>query len=444
MEDDTITANELIGKLKKKHINDIEYNIIPMYHPSAITFTESLKEKTNDLKILKDLIEVYINEKIDTSKIKANEEYKILPKKENIEQEHKTKKAKPSKLKTIIVYGGNGYADDPTQVAIDKISGVLTELNVRIIRIDLHKGNLEINSFIDELETAQGIIVATTIEWYGIGGLLQSFLDECWKYGNKEIFEDIYIFPIVISRQAYERDAYIHLIKSWEILGTTEAINICTNIKDSVELETDKAMLDIMEKKAEDFYRIINQKRVMLPTSIRKNRVFIEVKVEKDDTPKIDINKLFLNQEQPQEIKKAATVISNYDEYIEKQQQDIEDIANIFKKKIITKENFSSKALGEILKEKYINKTGEIRAIIQWIIEDSKSESTLITLNDGNIKCEQSIDKTVDVTLISTKETMEKIIEGKITVQRAFMTGELKAKGNFTILYKIDTLFDFS
>lgn len=442
MEDDNLAINEEVGKLKKKHINDIEYRIFPIYHPAAFIFDDSVEENSNEVKLLKDLIEVHVTEEESPNNVK--EDYKILPKKGTIELKPYINKKKSSKLKTIIIYGGDGYADDPTLVALDRISNVLTELNVRINRLDLYKGDLDITSFLEELKTTHAVVIATTVEWFGIGRLLQSFLDKCWKFGHKELFEDMYLFGVVISKQAYERDAYNHIIKSWEILGGVEGVNICSSINDSVELETNKVLLEAIDKKAEDFYRIINSRRTVLPTSIKNNRVYIEVPLSPTSIieENLDINKLLGEEGEVEPINKKSTLISNYDEYIEKQQKDIEDIANLFKKKISNKEENAVKSIPELLMERYTNKDTQIKSTIQWLINDKKSENTIIILNNEQIKCEHGVENNVDVTLSCDKEIIDRILEGKLTIQRAFMTGELKAKGNFTILYKLDTLFN--
>ena len=44
-----------------------------------------------------------------------------------------------------------------------------------------------------EETTSSGIILATTVEWYGIGGYMQQFLDACWLYGDKEKISKILI-----------------------------------------------------------------------------------------------------------------------------------------------------------------------------------------------------------------------------------------------------------
>ncbi len=48
---------------------------------------------------------------------------------------------------------------------------------------------------------------ATTVEWLGIGGYMQQFLDACWLYGDKEKISNTYMQPIVMSTTYGEREA---------------------------------------------------------------------------------------------------------------------------------------------------------------------------------------------------------------------------------------------
>ena len=41
------------------------------------------------------------------------------------------------------------------------------------------------------------------------------------------------------------------------------------------------------------------------------------------------------------------------------------------------------------------------------------------------------------------KATMEDIVNGRMTFQRAFMSGAMKTKGDFKILRALDQLFNF-
>jgi uracil-DNA glycosylase family 4 len=444
LEDDNLLMNKEAGKLRKKYINNIEYKVYPMYHPSALIYNETSQSDNSDLEVLQDLVELYYREDNVTEDKVHKKDYKILPKKEAITLANSNPSKKSYKLKTIIIYGGDGYADDPTLVALDRISNVLTELNVNIHRLDLYKGNINVDAFFEELKTAGGVIIGTTVEWFGMGGLLQSFLDKCWKHGDSLLFEQIYLFGVVISKQAFERDTYNSIIKSWELLGGVEGLNICSSISDSADLETNTEMLDIIDKKAEDYYRILNQRRPALPTSIKNSKIYVEVPVAQENHEQISFNELLDDEPKKRQAHdNQATLISNYDEYIEKQQRDIEDIANIFKKKISNKVEDRVKTICDVFNDCYSNNHMEINATIQLLVNNSRADNIVIILNNSNIKCINGQQDDVDVTIACDKEVLNRITEGRLTVQRAFMTGEITAKGNFTIIYKFDSLFDF-
>ena len=62
--------------------------------------------------------------------------------------------------------------------------------------------------------------------------------------------------------------------------------------------------------------------------------------------------------------------------------------------------------------------------------------------DDLNIYYGQTNDPAVLVKL--DKRLLEDIMNGKITFQRAFMTGEMTAKGNFKTLKMLDDIFIFA
>lgn len=89
-------------------------------------------------------------------------------------------------MKINIYYGGRGLMDDPTLYVIGKMQEVLEELHVTVERYNLYELKNSITTLPQTLKTADGIILASTVEWYGIGGYMQQFLDACWFYGDKE------------------------------------------------------------------------------------------------------------------------------------------------------------------------------------------------------------------------------------------------------------------
>ena len=118
-----------------------------------------------------------------------------------------------------IYYGGRGIIDDPTLFVINKMQEILEELRVKVTRYNLYESKNTISTLPQTLRDADGIILATTVEWFGIGGYMQQFLDACWLFGDKEKIADIYMCPVVMSTTYGEREAKHNLAMAWEILG---------------------------------------------------------------------------------------------------------------------------------------------------------------------------------------------------------------------------------
>lgn len=166
-----------------------------------------------------------------------------------------------------IYYGGRGLIDDPTLFVINKMQEILEELRVNVTRYNLYELKNTITTLPQTLKDADGIILATTVEWYGIGGYMQQFLDACWLFGNKEKMAEIYMCPVVMSTTYGEREAKLNLATAWEILGGLPCSGICGYIENTVMLEMNEEYIRIIEKKAENMYRTINQHMASFPAS---------------------------------------------------------------------------------------------------------------------------------------------------------------------------------
>ena len=114
-------------------------------------------------------------------------------------------------MKVNIYYGGRGLLDDPTLYVLNKMEEVLQELRVTVERINIYEHKNEIATLPQTMKDADGIILATTIEWLGIGGYMQQFLDACWLYGDKEKIAGIYMCPVVMSTTYGEREGKLSL-----------------------------------------------------------------------------------------------------------------------------------------------------------------------------------------------------------------------------------------
>ena len=68
----------------------------------------------------------------------------------------------------------------------------------------------------------------------------------------------------------------------------------------------------------------------------------------------------------------------------------------------------------------------------------------IIEINNDEIQVHYGQAEKIDVYAKLTSTVMDNIIQGRMSFQRAFMTGEMTAKGNFKTLKMLDQIFIFS
>ena len=110
------------------------------------------------------------------------------------------------RMNVNIYYGGRGLVDDPTITVLNKITDVLNELRVNVEKYNLFEMKNAITTLPQTLKEADAVILASTVEWFGIGGYMLQFLDACWLYADKSMLEKLYMFPIVMSRASGEKE----------------------------------------------------------------------------------------------------------------------------------------------------------------------------------------------------------------------------------------------
>ena len=71
-------------------------------------------------------------------------------------------------MKINIYYGGRGLLDDPTLYVLKKMEDVLKELRVNVERYNIYEHKNEIATLPQTIRDADGIILATTVEWLGM------------------------------------------------------------------------------------------------------------------------------------------------------------------------------------------------------------------------------------------------------------------------------------
>ena len=329
-------------------------------------------------------------------------------------------------MKINIYYGGRGILDDPTLYVINKMQEVLHELNVNVERFNLYELKNGITTLPATLNDADGIILATTVEWYGIGGYMQQFLDACWLYGNKEKISQIYMCPVVMSTTYGEREGKLNLSVAWEILGGLPCSGICGYINDTVSFEINSEYADLIERKAENIYRTISQKVASLPASNQA------VKKMVDSTGSINLT--------PQETEQLSKYASD-DTYVQKQKEDIQELTSLFKDMMEHKE-VDENTVFILDFEHHFSPQGNFSATYKFIIKERK-KSLIVEIINSELNCYYGNIEDPEVICKLSSEVMNDIIAARMTFQRAFMSGDMQVKGDFRVLRMLDQVFSF-
>ncbi len=324
-----------------------------------------------------------------------------------------------------IYYGGRGIIDDPTLFVINKMQEILEELRVNVVRYNLYESKNAIATLPQTLKNADGIILATTVEWYGIGGYMQQFLDSCWLFGDKEKIAEIYMCPVVMSTTYGEREAKLNLSTAWEILGGLPCSGICGYIENTVTLEMNEQYIRIIEKKAENMYRSINQHIACFPASNQAVKQKIAV-------PKS-------NNLTPQETEQLSQYVSD-DSYVQRQKQDIRELTSLFRDMLDEEDSDNDEYLA-VFKRVFKPQAG-FRAEYTIDIEEKKKKLVL-SIDSSSLECYYGSCERPDVEIQMGRAAIEDIVNGRMTFQRAFMAGSMKAKGDFKLLRSLDQLFVF-
>lgn len=331
-------------------------------------------------------------------------------------------------MKINIYYGGRGMIDDPTLVVVNKMQEVLEELHVKVERYNLHELKNTIPTLPQTLKDADGVIFATTVEWHGIGGYMHQFLDACWLYGDKEKISQIYMCPIVMSTTYGEREGKLDLSTAWEILGGLPCSGICGYIADTVSLEMNEGYMGLIEKKAENMYRTINQKIPSLPASNQAVKQMVY------STKNIDLT--------PQESEQLSQYVAD-DSYVQRQKEDIQELTSMFRDMMeFSSESEETEEYVDDLKSHFVPQPG-FTANYKVVLE-GKKKPLIIEVNTNRIECYYGNSaETIDVEMQMQHSVMDEIVNGRMTFQRAFMGGDMKMKGDFRILRSLDQIFNF-
>ena len=330
-------------------------------------------------------------------------------------------------MKVNIYYGGRGLLEDPTLYVINKMEQVLTELQVETKLYKIYEQKNAISMLPQTLKDADGIILATTVEWLGIGGFMNQFLDACWLYADKQALATTYMQPVVMSTTYGEREAMVTLENAWEILGGLPVSGFCGYVEDVKEFRENSEYGRIIEKKVESLYRTISQHTKGLPTS--------------NQAVKRSILRTSQMQLSPQETEQLSKFVSD-DDYVQTQKANLEDLTSMFRDMMGQKDEDSS---NEYINDFRVHFRGNPEFVAKYLFMiDGKDKPLFLNVMGEQLECQYGKQDNIDVYMKLSGNIMDNIVAGRETFQRAFSVGDMTAKGNFRTLRMLDEIFTFS
>ena len=329
-------------------------------------------------------------------------------------------------MKVNIYYGGRGLLEDPTLYVINKMEQVLVELQVEVTLYNIYEQKNQISMLPQTLKDADGIILATTVEWLGIGGYMNQFLDACWLYADKTSLATTYMQPVVMSTTYGEREAMVTLENAWAILGGLPCAGFCGYVEDLKEFRENAEYAHIIEKKVEALYRTISQHTKGLPTSNQAVTRSIS------RTAQLELS--------PQESEQLSRFVSD-DEYVQTQKADIADLTSMFRDMMGQKQEDST---NEYINDFKIHFRGNKDFAAKYLFMiDGKTQPLFVYANGEQLECRYGREENIDVYMKLSAAIMDNIVAGRETFQRAFSVGDMTAKGNFKTLRMLDEIFPF-
>ncbi len=330
-------------------------------------------------------------------------------------------------MKINIYYGGRGMLDDPALYVSKKMESVLQELRVEVHRYNIYENKNAISTLPQTLKDVDGIILATTVEWFGIGGYMQQFLDACWLYGDKEKISTIYMQPVVMSTTYGEKEGVLTLENAWGTLGGLLCAGLCGYVEDMVSFEVNREYSHIIEKKAETLYRTISQKSKSLPTSNQAVTASVQRTAQLELTP--------------QESEQLSQYVAD-DTYVQKQKQDIEELSNLFRGMMGKEQQDKANEYIMEFQSHFVPQSGFSARYLFTI--GGKKKPLFLEVNNDEILCHYGREENIDVYLKLPQEVMDQLVLGQMSFQRAFSVGDMTAKGNFKNIRMLDDLFSFA
>ncbi|MDR2904227.1 MAG: SCP2 sterol-binding domain-containing protein [Clostridiales bacterium] len=327
----------------------------------------------------------------------------------------------------------------------------------------------------EKIRASKGVLFAATAARFSPNALMTQFLEYMLDPRFQMLLAEKNCLIAVTSAQGGERAAAEGLSQAIAALGGFDAGRILVGRDSLPALDTTAELKEMIERQTEDFYRVIRQNRkFFIPQSVAPAQTAASAENKPIDIPAFTPSELkdLFGEDRGKRFK-TEDLFEKYDlsNLNDRQEREISEITKLFAQKYTVESN-EDKLIAEGEKPIDLNyadprpreKTcrqimmslphyfkpqlaSDLNAVFQLMITGQTPANSFegyLTINGGTGLCTftegQSEQK--DITIMGDEAAWLDVIKGKHSAQKAFMIGQLKVRGNFLFLSRLDQIFN--
>lgn len=382
-------------------------------------------------------------------------------------------------MQATLIYGAVPFYDYGLSIVTDLIAKTLSELEVSVTTLKLSELNLpvfegrknpEIQSVIELLSKSEAIIFATTSQINNICSIMKAFVEYFEIDDLKNCISGKNCMIVTVADITGEKDAADYISKVLGKFSGNEAIRIAIGGNMSTEIGNSSFIEEVVEKQVEDYYRIAKQNRKFIPSSESAEMPVSTAAKEKrvpNEAPEL-LEDMSIETTQLLHTPASQSVSSGINMFNKKQEDDIADLARLFEKKITSKTQTNNIEVPGTYKKPLLQNepsaiqhrvktckqmtmnlphyfqpqvSAGLQCTVQLNITGSEAFECYLSIHGLECEITEGSSPEPDIIIISDADIWQNCLRGKFSVQKAFMTGQLKVRGNFMLLNKFDVIF---
>ena len=295
----------------------------------------------------------------------------------------------------------------------------LENLGVSVVDIDLNKER----DIMQLIKKVDGIIISTNMRMNNIPSRLQAFF-ELFEDENKDRLKQIPVMPIIISNEYNTLDGYriiLANLMSLECIETGKIMNYPPNTK--------KTYIETQVKNLYDYIKNNNRDEVSVTKTGKKNEVIDKI---------LNTTNKKLPEEKEDDIMELTELFSR--QLSQKIGKDV--TSEIHREKSMFVHQITVKQMTRNLEHYFQPQlTTDMNNVYQINVIGDEEFTCNFTIKDQKFIYKDGEKENPDVIINVDTEIWKLILLGSISAQKAFMTGKIKAKGDFMLLAKFDKIF---